>query len=212
MTDRHRVRTINDLCNMRAPRTATHAVFATAPSMNGYTSVNAITEHGHKKLLAAHAPKGVFFDLSVPPSAGQIDPLRPRRQSCRATSQADWRCSSAVCKPIMNSCVLAADELVLSKMQRTGLCRGDGEPRSNPRAIRFGTAIIGNSQPASQGENLISHFIDMFEPEDRPLIYHGEQIAVTTLTVARLQRIMMESVPVLSPDTQKLDSFVARYA
>ena len=51
----------------------------------------------------------------------------------------------------------------------------------------------------------------MFEPEDRPLIYHGEQIAVTTLTMARLQCIMMESVPVLSPDTQTLDSFVVRY-
>jgi glycerol-1-phosphate dehydrogenase [NAD(P)+] len=39
------------------------AVFATAPSMNGYTSVNAaITVHGHKKSLAAVSPDGVFID------------------------------------------------------------------------------------------------------------------------------------------------------
>ena len=42
-----------------------YAVFATAPSMNGYTSLNAaITEHGHKKRSPAQAPVGAFFDLA----------------------------------------------------------------------------------------------------------------------------------------------------
>ena len=59
--------TINDLCKYgSAQDKKPYAVFATAPSMNGYTSVNAaITVHGHKMSLAAQAPMGAFFDLAV---------------------------------------------------------------------------------------------------------------------------------------------------
>src|SRR5262245_4292353 len=43
-----------------------YAVFGTAPSMNGYTSISAaITEGGLKKSLPATLPKGVFLDLDV---------------------------------------------------------------------------------------------------------------------------------------------------
>src|SRR6185295_10095765 len=84
---------INDVCKFASAQDKKpYAVFATAPSMNGYTSVNAaITEHGHKKSLPAQAPSGAFFDLAIlaaaPPRlirSGLGDSL------CRATSQADW--------------------------------------------------------------------------------------------------------------------------
>src|SRR5207344_1377268 len=59
--------TINDLCKCAAARDGKpYVVFATAPSMNGYTSMNAaITVDGHKKSLPAAAPLGVFIDLEV---------------------------------------------------------------------------------------------------------------------------------------------------
>ena len=85
--------TINDLSKYASAQDGKpYAVFATAPSMNGYTSVNAaITMHGHKMSLPAQAPLGAFFDLSIlsaaPPRlvrAGLGDSL------CRTTSQADW--------------------------------------------------------------------------------------------------------------------------
>jgi hypothetical protein len=85
--------TINDLCKYAsALDNKPYAVFATAPSMNGYTSVNAaITVAGHKKSLPAQAAQGVFMDLEVlaaaPPRmirAGLGDSL------CRPTAQADW--------------------------------------------------------------------------------------------------------------------------
>ena len=59
--------TINDLCKYAAAQEGKpYAVFATAPSMNGYTSVNAaITVGGLKKSLASVAPLGVFMDLEV---------------------------------------------------------------------------------------------------------------------------------------------------
>jgi glycerol-1-phosphate dehydrogenase [NAD(P)+] len=85
--------TINDLCKYAAAQDGKpYAVFATAPSMNGYTSKNAaITVDGHKKSLAAAAPVGVFVDLTVLAAA----PARMIRAGlgdsmCRSTAQADW--------------------------------------------------------------------------------------------------------------------------
>ena len=85
--------TLNDLCKYASALDGKpYAVFATAPSMNGYTSLNAaITEHGHKKSLPAQAPVGAFFDLSILSAA----PPRMIRSGlgdglCRPTSQADW--------------------------------------------------------------------------------------------------------------------------
>ena len=85
--------TINDLCKYAAAQDGKpYAVFATAPSMNGYTSKNAaITVEGHKKSLAAAAPVGVFIDLAVLAAA----PARMIRAGlgdslCRSTAQADW--------------------------------------------------------------------------------------------------------------------------
>src|SRR5512137_448383 len=59
--------TINDLCKSAAAAAGKpYVVFATAPSMNGYTSTNAaITVDGHKHSLPAAAPVGVFLDLEV---------------------------------------------------------------------------------------------------------------------------------------------------
>jgi glycerol-1-phosphate dehydrogenase [NAD(P)+] len=88
--------TINDLAKYAAARARKpYAVFATAPSMNGYTSANAaITVHGHKKTLPATLAAGVFVDLSVLRAA----PERLIRAGigdslCRSTAQLDWRLS-----------------------------------------------------------------------------------------------------------------------
>ena len=72
--------TINDLCKYASAQEGKpYLVFATAPSMNGYTSINAaITVHGHKRSLNAQAPAGVFLDLSI--LAATDDPLGAGRQ------------------------------------------------------------------------------------------------------------------------------------
>jgi glycerol-1-phosphate dehydrogenase [NAD(P)+] len=45
--------------------------------------------------------------------------------------------------------------------------------------------------PASQGEHLISHYADMMSDTAWPASFHGEQIGVATLTMARLQEQML---------------------
>ncbi len=75
----------------------------------------------------------------------------------------------------------------------------------------FGTAIVGSSAPASQAEHLASHYIDMLAPASRPMVFHGEQVGVTTLSVARLQRAMLAERPVLHADTESTAAIRARY-
>lgn len=65
----------------------------------------------------------------------------------------------------------------------------------------LGTAIFGSSAPASQAEHLVSHYIDMLAPPTRPNVFHGEQVGVTTLSIARLQEALLGSPPLVIPDT-----------
>jgi glycerol-1-phosphate dehydrogenase [NAD(P)+] len=56
----------------------------------------------------------------------------------------------------------------------------------------FGMTAVKTSAPGSQGEHLISHYSDMRAGGHGPnSAFHGEQIAVTTLTMARLQDYML---------------------
>ncbi len=212
--------TINDLSKYSSAKDGKpYAVFATAPSMNGYTSLNAaITMHGHKLSLPAQAPIGAFFDLSILSAA----PVRLIRSGlgdsvCRTTAQADWLLAHLLFDlpyRLLPYDLLSEDEGPMFA-QAEPLVHGD--KGAMERLVRtlilsgLGTAIVGNSEPASQGEHLISHYIDMFADASRPLVYHGEQVGVTTLSAARLQERMLETVPVFEPNLQTEAEFRARY-
>ncbi len=203
--------TINDLCKYAAALAGKPCVvFGTAPSMNGYTSVNAsITVGGLKRSLPAVAPTGVFLDLAVlaaaPPRlirAGFGDSL------CRSTAQADWLLAHLLHgRPYRTApfALLAGDEEGLFA-EPEALLAGDLEAmRSLARTLvlsGLGMTIVGGSYPASQGEHLISHYAEMMAPGDWPESLHGEQVGVTTCTMARVQeRLLAGPPPRLLPTT-----------
>ncbi len=196
--------TINDLCKHAAATDGKpYVVFATAPSMNGYASMNAaITVDGHKKSLPAAPPAGVFMDLEVlagaPPRmirAGLGDSL------CRSTAQADWLLSHLLLGTEYRRApfaLLEADEPTLLEAAGS-LLQGDLDAmRALARTLvlsGLGMTLCGGSHPASQGEHLISHYIDMFAPAGRAEYFHGEQVAVATLTMAEIQHDVLEAGP-----------------
>ncbi|QIG46550.1 sn-glycerol-1-phosphate dehydrogenase [Nordella sp. HKS 07] len=187
---------ICDLAKYSAARQGKRcAVFATAPSMNGYTSVNAaITVRGHKKSLAAISPDGVFVDLDVLAKA-------PKRliqagfgdAICRSTAQADWLMSSRLLGQTYRTVPFAfiADLENQLVTDPGALLKGDRAALSCLIQILllsgFGMTICGGSYPASQGEHLISHHVEMMPPQGWEPALHGEQIAVTTIVMAKLQ-------------------------
>ena len=212
--------TVNDLCRYAAALDRKpYAVFATAASMNGYTSANAaIAIEGHKKTLPAACPRGAFFDLEVIAAA----PARLVRAGigdsvCRPTAQADWLLSHLLLGTPYRTTpfvLLAADEPVWLSAPEP-LLRGDLDAmRALVRTLvlsGIGMTICNGSYPASQGEHLVSHFIDMLAPTSRPSYLHGEQVAVATLAMARLQKRMLDGPPpVLHATTESEASLVHR--
>jgi glycerol-1-phosphate dehydrogenase [NAD(P)+] len=193
--------TINDLCKYSgALDHKPYAVFGTAPSMNGFTSANAaITVKGHKKSLPAQEPQGVFLDLGVLAAA----PARLIRAGlgdsvCRATAQVDWLMAHLLRdQPYRRgpfdlllddeaalfddpAALVGGNIAMMERLARTLVLSG------------FGMTIVGGSQPASQGEHLISHYAEMMAPPDYPHSFHGEQIAVATIWMAKLQADMID--------------------
>jgi glycerol-1-phosphate dehydrogenase [NAD(P)+] len=190
---------VNDITKYTAHLTGKpYAVFGTAPSMNGYTSVSAaITEGGLKKSLPAVLPKGVFLDLDVMAAAPQRLIASGFGDSlARATAQTDWLMAHLLLgKPYRETpfMLLADDE---DAMIAAAPALKAGDVAAIELLVRtlvmsgLGMTLCGGSYPASQGEHLIAHYIDM-RGQNLPQAYHGEHIAVTTLTMARLQERML---------------------
>lgn len=210
--------TINDLCKMAAfERGIPQAVFATAASMNGYTSVSAsIVADGIKRSFRTRTPVGAFFDLDVIARA----PIAMTRAGlgdsmARSTAQADWLLSHLLLgRPYREApfALLAADEDVLMR-EPAALAAGD---RTALRALvrtlvlsGFGMTLCNGSYPASQGEHLLGHYLELIHPLD---VLHGAQIGVCTLVMAALQQRMLDGgPPVLRASTITLDQLVASY-
>jgi glycerol-1-phosphate dehydrogenase [NAD(P)+] len=195
-------------------------VFATAPSMNGYTtSTVSISRAGYKHSLAASAPQGVFLDLAVLAAA----PLRMIRAGlgdvlCRATAQVDWLLSHLLLDTTYAEdpfAIQAADEQVL--LERAG-----GLAARDPAAIGalvrllvqsgLGMLLVGSSHPGSGGEHAISHYIDMLL-RPHPGSLHGEQVGVASLTTARLQAALLarDEPPRVAPQAIDAPAMRRRY-
>ena len=205
--------TLNDLTKMIAfQRGCAQAVFATAPSMNGYTSLSAsITSEGIKRSFRTRTPRGVFFDLRVlaaaPPRlirAGLGD------SACRPTAQADWLLSHLLLdRPYRETpfALLVHDEPGLFADPRALLAGDLAVMRHLVRMLvlsGFGMTICNGSFPASQGEHLLSHYIEMMRPPQMPHSFHGEQIAVCTVAMAALQERLLahDTPPRLRPNAR----------
>jgi glycerol-1-phosphate dehydrogenase [NAD(P)+] len=191
--------TINDLCKFVASETGRpYAVFATAPSMNGYVTATAsLARDELKTSLPARAPVAALFDLGVLRAA----PVRLIRAGigdsiCRTTAQADWLLGHYLRgAPYSDTPYLLQIEDEPALLSRPGaIVEGDVDGvRALTRLLvlaGLGMGVVGGSEPASMGEHLISHYVDMMaRPHSGSL--HGEQVGVATLTVSRLQNAVL---------------------
>jgi glycerol-1-phosphate dehydrogenase [NAD(P)+] len=193
--------TINDLCKYVAHQTGRpYAVFATAPSMNGYlTATASLARDGFKTSLPARPPLGAFFDREVLAAA----PARLIRAGigdsiCRTTAQADWLLGHYLRDaPYSDTPYLLQieDEPTLLS-HAAAIAQGEvAGVRALTRLLvlaGLGMGIVGGSEPASMGEHLISHYVDMMA-RPHPGSLHGEQVGVATLTISRLQNALLRS-------------------
>lgn len=202
--------TINDLAKYLAFQSGRrYAVFATAPSMNGYVTATAsLARDGFKTTLTTRPPVAALFDLAVLREA----PLRLIRAGlgdsiCRTTAQTDWLLGH-----LLHGAAYDETPYLLQAEDEAALL--DAAPALGERDLAaiatltrtlvlagLGMGIVGSSHPGSQSEHLISHYLDMMAGAAHPGSLHGEQVGVATLSVSRLQNALLgaERAPVLRP-------------
>jgi glycerol-1-phosphate dehydrogenase [NAD(P)+] len=193
--------TINDLCKLVAFETGRpYVVFATAPSMNGYlTATASIATDDFKGSLPARAPVAALFDLDVLAAApAHLIRAGIGDSICRTTAQTDWLLGHCLRDaPYSDTPYLLQIEdeaVVLGRAAAIVAADLDGI-RALTRLLvlaGLGMGIVGGSEPASMGEHLISHYIDMMA-RPHPGSLHGEQVGVATLTMSRLQHAVLNS-------------------
>lgn len=203
--------TINDLTKLSAfRRNIPYVVVCTAPSMNGYTSsIVALTSNGLKTTSESHPPIAVVADLDVlieSPmeliTAGLGDIIS------KPVSTADWKLAEIVSGEYFCSRPI---ELV-AQLEPQFMGNPRGIRLRQPEAIRALTeallysgismVIAGSSSPASGGEHLISHTLDMqADLRGRKHDLHGRQVGVATLFSAALyERVVQSSPPTIDSE------------
>jgi glycerol-1-phosphate dehydrogenase [NAD(P)+] len=217
--------TLGDLCKYVSHMDdKPYVIFPTAASMNGYGSGNAsITVNGYKKTLTAHMPKAIFCDLSVIAAApARLSKAGLGDALARPTAQADWLLSHILLGTPYDETPFQLQQDIEPQLFDSAR----GIALADPPTIElltqlcilsgFGMAIAGGSQPASGGEHMIAHAMEMsvecgvWSMEKKILpnsklqtpttALHGEAVGVTTLTMARMQEQLLSANPRLHDD------------
>ncbi len=207
---------VNDLAKWAAATlNVPYAVLATASSMNGYTSANvAPTVKGVKSLVPGKAARAV----AAVPSVLAAAPYRMTTAGfgdliAKPVSTADW----VVSRHLTDEPFSAALAALADRPDGTLFARPEGLVQGDPASVRAlfealalsGCAMTlhGSSLPASGGEHVISHTLDMMSAADgAPHDLHGRQVGVATIVVAALWQWLMETrSPSFEPELPPLD-------
>jgi glycerol-1-phosphate dehydrogenase [NAD(P)+] len=181
--------------------------FATAASMNGYTSANiAVTANSVKTIARAVPPRVVLSSpdvLCAAPyrmtAAGLGDVL------AKSVSSADWKMNNLIFKDYY--CERAAgligsvESMVMNNPGNLAKQDSSSVEELFKALLLTGAAMTmaESSSPASGGEHLISHSLDMMSLIDhREHDLHGRQVGVATVLTSELySRVMAIESPIL---------------
>jgi len=207
---------VNDLTKWAAfDHGLPYAVMATAASMNGYTAANvAPTLQGVKTLIRAQAPVAVLaapaIVLRAPSeltSAGFGDVI------AKPISSADWQLNHVFFEE--HYCRYCSE--IFAELEPYYLDNPSDVKDRKPTAIEalfnallysgIAMTIMGTSAPASGGEHLLSHTLDMMSSVDHvPHDLHGRQVGLGTVFASALyERIVQVERPVCVPVPADID-------
>jgi glycerol-1-phosphate dehydrogenase [NAD(P)+] len=209
--------TVNDIAKLASDRAGLpYVCVATSPSMNGYTSgIAAILSKGVKTTVPARVPLAVFFDLDV----NAQSPYRMIASGLgdllsRPVSNADWRLAARLAGGVYSR--FAVEMIEASGHALDGVAAK--LPSRDLNAVKglctslalsgMAMAAVGNSAPASGGEHLISHYLDMVAiARDQPHDFHGCQVGVGTITTAALY----ERLRAMEPEEIDVERLTAKH-
>ncbi len=189
---------------------------ATAASMNGYASANvAATINGLKVLFHADACEAAFISpeiiINAPfelTASGLGDVL------AKSVSSADWKLNQFLFDDYF--CQFSVD--LLKDLEPVYLENPAKIKDKEPSAMKalfealfyssVAMTITGTSSPASGGEHLVSHTLDMIADRDgRKHDLHGRQVGVSSILMAALyEKVMSIEQPVFQDVPQQINT------
>ncbi len=193
---------LNDICRWNAAKLGLpFAIFATAPSMDGFASgVAPITVNGFKRTYPAKAPEAIIADTKIlAKSPAELKAAGLGDLLGKYTAHADWVISSALTGEYY--CEKVASLTMDSVERAAALARG-GDTCSEEFSGALMEALVisglamqlcGNSRPASGAEHHLAHFWEMqYELRGLPPVFHGKKVGVAAGIVADIYRGMAE--------------------
>lgn len=175
---------------------------ATAPSMNGYASgIAALVKNGLKATQPITPAVAVICDLEVLAEA-PIEMIRSGLGDLlsKPVCNADWRLSTH----IRGGTFCRRPFELVKDLEESYAGRAHLLAKRDPETIgALAEALVfsgvsmllaGSSSPASGGEHLVSHVLDMLAyAEERLPEFHGVQVGIGTVATARLYEMMLAS-------------------
>ncbi len=186
-------------------------LYPTAASMNGYTSaIVALKVKGLKRTLPCRPALGVFAD----PAAAATAPVRMTAAGVadflsKCSSSTDWRAGHC----LRGGYYCERPREFFEGTQDRLLGAAPGVASGDPEAVAvvmdalllsgLSMVVAGSSAPASGGEHLISHYLDMKSAlYGTPHDLHGAQVGVGTLHCLGLWERLLS----LEPETFDIEA------
>lgn len=200
---------LNDICRVASyEKGKRFAIFATAPSMDGFASDTApIIENNFKNSWKAEQPEIILADTKILANS----PVELKAAGfgdiiAKYIGLVDWKISNLLtdeyyCDNIANLTMEAIKKVVAMGEHVTDA--SEEAAASVMEALVFtGLAmkLAGTSRPASGAEHVVSHFW-----ECRKLLqgiwpeYHGKKVGVATVLINRIYRNVAERVTEIDP-------------
>ena len=168
------------------------ALFATAPSMDGFASYNApIVDGNFKTTLAAKCPEVIIADTKILAEApAQLKSAGFGDMVSKYVALIDWQVSHLLtgehyCEKVAALTRSATDRLMGMADQIT-LCDEEAAAAVFESLLMTGIAMAftQTSRPGSGTEHIMAHFWECLELlEGKTPNYHGEDVGVTTLII-----------------------------
>ena len=206
---------LNDICRLASFKASKpFAIFATAPSMDGFAANSApITEDNFKKSFLCHAPKVIIGDTEILACAPQV--LKSAGFSdmiAKYIALVDWKIAHLTVNEYFCPKIAGLTKAALDKTMALAdeIC---SENTDAAAALMEGLVLSGlamtlanATRPASGAEHIISHFWEIKKMEQGKMSdYHGRKVGVATLLTARLYHDIVRMKPNFGKDSTDWD-------
>ncbi len=193
---------LNDICRLAALKADKRfAIFATAPSMDGFASgTSPITENGFKLTVPARQPEIIIADTKIlAASPAELKSAGFGDMIAKYIAIVDWKVSALVTGEYYceNVCRVTKDALKRITALADKVTLNDEEAAG---AIMEALVLTGLAmkladcvRPASGTEHMISHFWEVKKLEEGLISdFHGKKVGVATLITAKLYNMLRD--------------------